>query len=261
MAPKPYHVESISKSFPRAPNDRLKVLDGISFRIEPGELLSILGPSGCGKTTLLKIIMGLVKTDSGAVYRGREIINYPDFDRAMVFQDINLLPWRTAIENIQFGLELKSKSTSAAPRIIEDILELVGLKDFRDYYPSQLSGGMKQRVGIARALVVEPSLLLLDEPFGSLDAITSETLQIELKRILRRTGQTAILVTHDIDEAILLGDRVIVLSEKPSSIKGTIQIKMIKKDLDPKIKLTSEFIEHKKQVWKLLRSENGKTTE
>jgi NitT/TauT family transport system ATP-binding protein len=240
-------IQNVSKSFITRDKktERLEVLRRISFSVKTGEFLCILGPSGCGKTTLLRIIDGLIQPDAGQVIIDGIPIQEPDYDRAFIFQEINLLPWRTVLDNVLLGLEFKGIEKKEAKDKALYYLELVGLYQFKDYYPYQLSGGMKQRVGIARALAVEPEILLSDEPFGFLDALTRESLQVELLRIIEQTKKTVVFVTHNIDEAIFLGDRVLVSSPRPAIIKRELKIDIERPRVLPDTKLTLTFSEKK----------------
>ena len=248
-------VVGVSKRFTlRGRPDPVVALDDVSFEIEQGEIVSLLGPSGCGKTTLLRIVLGLERATAGRVeVRGTRVIG-PGRDRGMVFQHADLLPWRTALENVAFGLE--AQHVPSAERRVRAMryLDLVGLADAADRHPSQLSGGMAQRVGIARALAIEPVVLLMDEPFGALDAQARELMQSELLRIHAETGKTILFVTHDIDEAILLSDRVVVLSSGPGRIRDIVPIDIPRPRVDvAAIRGGDEFQRKRYTVWLLLR--------
>ncbi|MBQ9155809.1 MAG: ABC transporter ATP-binding protein [Eubacterium sp.] len=213
------HISNLNKSF-----DDLKVLTDISLDIKKGEFLSVIGVSGCGKSTLLRIIGGLeTKTEGTLLVNGQEV-EKPSRKIGFVFQDHRLLPWLTVEENIKLALD---RNQPDADRLVKENLELVGLGDFAKSYPGQLSGGMAQRVAIARALSNKPDILLLDEPFGALDAMTRINMQQELRRIWQQEKITMILITHDIEEAIFLGERVVVLSSRPGRIKKTVPIEEI----------------------------------
>ena len=201
----------------------LPVLSRISLRIAPGELVSLLGPSGCGKSTLLRLVAGLETPTVGSVRADGEEITRPDPSRVVMFQDPTLYPWRTVRANVSLGLEARGLLRSQGHRV-EEALQLVGLTHFATAYPHQLSGGMAQRVSLARALVNDPKLLLLDEPLGKLDSMTRVSMQKELVSMWQRSGFTALLVTHDVDEALFMSNRVIVLSDRPASIKADITI-------------------------------------
>jgi sulfonate transport system ATP-binding protein len=216
-------IQSVTKSF-GSNGGRLPVLEDINLHITPGEFICVVGGSGCGKTTLLRIIAGLEGAYSGSVMLGETRIAGPGLDRGLVFQEHRLLPWLTVEKNIGFGIsDLPSGERSTR---IAHYVSLVGLGGFEHSYPHQLSGGMAQRVAIARALVSHPQLLLLDEPFGSLDALTRIRMQQELLRIWQAQQTTMIFVTHDIDEAIYLADRVVIMSPRPGTIKKVIRVEM-----------------------------------
>jgi NitT/TauT family transport system ATP-binding protein len=202
----------------------LNVLGGVSFEVRQGELVSIIGESGCGKTTLLRIIQGLVHLDSGSILVDDIPVSRPGRDRGFVFQHASLLPWRSAKHNVEFGLELQGVPPMERAKRSESLLNLVGLAHAADRYPHQLSGGMQQRIGLARALAIDPAILLMDEPFSALDAQTREALQDELLRIHAETEKTTLFVTHDLDEAIYLSDRVVVLAAKPGRVRQIVAI-------------------------------------
>jgi NitT/TauT family transport system ATP-binding protein len=237
----------------------LAVLRAVDFHVHTGELVSIVGPSGCGKSTLLNAVDGLVKVGHGDILVDGRRVTGPGPDRAMVFQHDSLFPWRTVVENVMYGLDLQGKLSRAERRgRALALIELVGLSGFAEHYPHELSGGMRQRVNIARALVMEPQLLLLDEPFAALDAQTREFMQVELLKILARARTTALFVTHQINEAVFLSDRVIVLSARPASVKAAIDI-----DLPPAralaLKHEPAFLALEQRIWRLLEQEAEKT--
>ena len=200
------------------------VLEDVSVIVHPGEFVTMIGPSGCGKTTLLHILDGLVAPSRGAVRVDERVVTGPGPDRAMVFQEAALLPWRTVLGNVVYGAECLGWDRASALRSARHWLEVVGLRDVPRHYPHELSGGMRQRVNLARALAVEPRILLMDEPFSSVDAQTREMLQAELMAILERTGTTVLFVTHDIAEAIYLADRVVVLTRSPGRIQQVVEV-------------------------------------
>ena len=228
-------------------------LNGVSFDVADGEFVALTGRSGCGKTTSLRIILGLEDQSSGTVeIAGREV-NGCGYDRGMVFQHAELLPWRTAIENVEFGLELKGMPRQERRAIASNMLDLVGLKQSADRRPHQLSGGMKQRVGLARALTTDPEVLLMDEPFGALDAQIREEMQTELIRLHEKTGKTVVFVTHDLDEAVLLADRVMVFSPH-GKIHEVVDIKIPRPRSDPiAIRGSEEFQSKRYHIWRLLK--------
>jgi NitT/TauT family transport system ATP-binding protein len=201
----------------------LPVLNRVSLRIEPGELVALLGPSGCGKSTLLRLLAGLDAPTIGTIHADGELITKPDPSRVVMFQDPTLYPWRTVKSNVSLGLEARGLLRSQGHRVGQ-ALDLVGLTTFASAYPHQLSGGMAQRVSLARALVNDPRLLLLDEPLGKLDSMTRITMQQELVSLWQRTGFSALLVTHDVEEALFMSNRVIVLSDRPATIKADILV-------------------------------------
>ncbi|ACB95679.1 ABC transporter ATP-binding protein [Beijerinckia indica] len=203
--------------------ENLRVLDHVDFTVEAGEFIALLGPSGCGKSTLLRLVAGLEQPLTGSIETGKGPILGPDPSRILVFQDPTLFPWRKVYDNIALGLEARGLLRQNRERVT-DVLRLVGLQNFANAYPHQLSGGMAQRVSLARALVNDPSLLLLDEPLGKLDALTRLSMQGEIVRLWRQAGFTALLVTHDIEEALLMATRVIVFSDRPARIKADIRV-------------------------------------
>jgi NitT/TauT family transport system ATP-binding protein len=259
-------LQNITKRFTVRPTREnpegavLTALDGISLDVSAGEFLTLVGPSGSGKTTLLDLLAGLTKPDTGKVLvDGREVIG-PGRDRAVVFQQYALFPWRTAAANVSFGLEGAGSdgrrfSRKERAQKAREYLELVGLGGFEDRYPHELSGGMKQRVAIARSLAYEPDVLLMDEPFAALDAQTREQLQSELLRIWSTTGKTIIFITHGIDEAVYLGQRVAVLSSRPGRLKQIVDIDLGDRSGDEDVRSDPAFVEHRHRVWSLLHDE------
>lgn len=227
------------------------VVDGIDLDVHKGEFISIVGLSGCGKSTFLYSIAGLLKPDSGTVYVDNQKISGPGPDRAVVFQTPSLLPWRTVWRNVTYGLELRGVRPAAAKIKAEYFIDLVGLNGFENYYPYQLSGGMQQRVNLARALLCDPEVLLLDEPFAALDAITREEMQQELLSICEITRKTIVMVTHQIDEAIFLSDKVLVFSARPAKIMDEIPI-TLPKPRKHGIKQDQHFCQSVKEIWALI---------
>ena len=232
----------------------VQALDRVSFTVRDGEIVALIGPSGCGKTTALRVAMGLDPSSSGRVtVDGREI-NGCGHDRGMVFQHAELLPWLNALQNVMFGLEMKGLRGSALRATAEKYLELVGLTDSQKRRPHQLSGGMKQRVGIARALAIDPSVLLMDEPFGALDAQTRESMQAELLEIHARTKKTILFVTHDLDEAVLIADRIVVMKHGRVTEIMNVPLKRPRPDLGL-VRGTPEFSETRYKVWRELHDD------
>jgi NitT/TauT family transport system ATP-binding protein len=205
-------------------NTRLTALAGVNLQVMDGEFVSIVGPSGCGKTTFLSVVDGLIAASAGRILVEGKAVTKPGPDRAVVFQDASLLPWRTVLGNVVYGLECQGVDKGAAKTRASHFIDMVGLSGFENHYPYELSGGMQQRVNLARALVMDPKILLMDEPFASLDAQTREAMQEELLQIWAKAGKTVLFVTHQIDEAIYLSDRVVVFSSRPGKVKEVIPV-------------------------------------
>jgi len=246
-------------------NDRpqeLLALENVNLQIKQGEFLVILGPSGCGKSTFLDMIGGLSKPDDGSILIDGKPIQGPGFDRGVVFQQYALFPWRTAAENVEFGLEAQNVAKTERGKISREYLSLVGLRGFEDRYPYELSGGMKQRVAIARALAFNPEVLLMDEPFAALDAQTRETLQKSLLRIKEETQKTIVFITHSIDEAVFLADRVAVMTARPGTIKEIIEVPISRaRRLEDDVQSTPEFIKTRHDLWQTLKEEVDRAQE
>jgi NitT/TauT family transport system ATP-binding protein len=238
---------------------KLSVLDGLDLAVREGELVAIVGPSGCGKSTFLGAVDGLVTLTGGEITVDGAVVTGPGADRAMVFQNDSLFPWRTVAKNVAYGLELhkKLKKEQIQARV-NQLIELVGLKGFNNHFPHELSGGMRQRVNIARALAPDPALLLLDEPFAALDQQTREFMQVELLKILARAGKTALFITHQIDEAVFLADRVAVFSARPATIKEIVEIDL-PRDRGLEIKMQPKFRALQDRIWRLIEEEAEKT--
>jgi len=225
------------------------IFQGLSIDVNPGEFLSIIGPSGCGKTTMLNLLSGFVHPDSGSVRLRGEPIAPEDPHFGYVFQQPTLFPWLSTVENVEFGLKMNAKLTPSEMREkARTYLDLVGLSSFANYLPRQLSGGMQQRVSLARALVMEPHLLLMDEPFGALDAITRETMNDELLRLWDELGQTVVFITHHIDEAIYLSDRILVLNRPPRGIATELISELPRPRSGPVTRTSELFWQYKKQL-------------
>ncbi|AMV70547.1 ABC transporter ATP-binding protein [Desulfuromonas carbonis] len=240
--PRALAIDQLQKSF-QVNGDEIVALEQVDLAIEPGEFVSIVGSSGCGKSTLLRIVAGLETSSAGSVRLGDKTIFSPSLERGMVFQEHRLLPWLTVVENVAFGLG--RKLTVEQQRSVDEHIELVGLEKFARAYPDQLSGGMAQRAAIARALVTRPELLLLDEPFGALDALTRIQMQEEILRIWEVEKTTMVLVTHDIDEAIFLGDRVVIMSSRPGTIKKILPVNLPR----PRDRSSYDFVQIRKEIY------------
>lgn len=247
-------IRDLTKLFQGHTGAPLLALDTVNLEIQSGEFVAFVGPSGCGKTTMLRIIQGLDNASSGQIIIDGKAVTGPGHDRGFVFQQYGLLPWLTAGQNLAFALQAKGMAASARGGAIDRALELVGLKGFADHYPHQLSGGMQQRVGIARALAVEPDMLLMDEPFGALDALTREVLQNEMLQLTERMRKTVLFVTHSVDEAVCLADRVVVMSPRPGRVREVVPIDIPRPRaaLGPTIREHSEYIHKRGLIWDLL---------
>ena len=232
----------------------LEVLKDISVEIGRGEFISVVGPSGCGKTTFLRIVGGLESADAGEVrLDGRRIVE-PGPDRGFVFQQDNLLPWRRVLANVEIGPEIGGWNNAEQRRKTQDLLRLVGLSGFEDYYPRQLSGGMRQRVNLARALAVDPEILLMDEPFSALDAQTREIMQTELLRVWQEGLKTVLFVTHQIDEAVYLSDRVFVFARRPGRINEIVEIDL-PRPRPLSIKRSPQFVAYVDRIWSMIEED------
>jgi NitT/TauT family transport system ATP-binding protein len=239
---------------------KLVALQGLNLDVFPGEFVTIVGPSGCGKSTFLNVVAGLMPAAGGEVLIGGKPVRGPGPERAMVFQDYGLLPWRTVERNVQFGLEMQGRLDEKGRQQAQHFIELVGLEGFEQAYPRELSGGMRQRVGLARALAIEPSILLMDEPFAAIDLITRELMQEELARIIAATGKTVVFITHSVDEAITLGDRIVVISARPGRVKAVHPVNLPRPRNKQEIRSSPEYLELRAQVWEELSSEVRLTT-
>ncbi|MFT4393650.1 ABC transporter ATP-binding protein [Gordonia lacunae] len=247
-------LRGVRKTFRSADREEFVALDDVSIAAPEGEFLVLVGPSGSGKSTLLDLVGGLTQPTSGEILLDGKKIVGPGLDRGIVFQQYALLPWRTARGNIEFGLEAKGVGRRERRAIADEYLALVGLTGFGDHHPHELSGGMKQRVAIARSLAYDPEVLLMDEPFAALDAQTRESLQDELRRIWTTTGKTILFITHGIDEAIYLGNRVAVLTERPGRIKEVLEIDLDREDVED-LRSTEQFRDYRHRIWLSLRPE------
>jgi NitT/TauT family transport system ATP-binding protein len=233
---------------------RLEVLDIERFSVREGEFVTVVGPSGCGKSTFLHIVGGFIKAEGGSIRVYDREVSGPGPDRGMMFQEFALFPWRTVAGNVEWGLEVQGVPKAEREAIVRKYLELMDLTGFRNHPPAEISGGMKQRVALARVLAFDPKVLLMDEPFGALDAQTREVMQEELTRLWERTGKTIVFVTHDIEEAVYLGDRVVVLTARPARVKEEVPIKL-PRPRDITVKKSVQCLEHRNRIWDLIRSE------
>jgi NitT/TauT family transport system ATP-binding protein len=250
-------VEDLTVGYHTRSQGSLIALRDVSLAVEPGEFITILGPSGCGKTTLLSVVAGIVEPWGGRALAHGKPVTAPGPDRAMVFQSYALMPWRTVRGNVRFGLQFQNRKLprQESERRIQHYIDLVGLSGFESAYPYQLSGGMQQRVGIARALVSEPEILLADEPFGAVDAMTREAMQGEMERIIAESGQTVLFITHSIDEAITLGDRIVVISHRPGTVEDIIDVDLPRPRTERELTELPRYQEIRKHIWSLLRGE------
>lgn len=240
-------IDNVKKVF-NGRNGEMVALNGVSLDIYENEFICVIGPSGCGKSTLLNMIAGLGETSSGKIYVDDNEVVGPGPERGVVFQQYALFPWLTVLKNVEFGLKLKGMKQQEATEVAEKYLKMVDLQDFANSYPKELSGGMKQRVAIARAYAVNPEVLLMDEPFGALDAQTRTQLQSELLETWEKERKTCFFITHDVDEAIILAQRVIIMSARPGRVKEIVNID-IPYPRTQETKMTQEFIELKNYIW------------
>jgi NitT/TauT family transport system ATP-binding protein len=244
----------------RPPRGRpVLALSDISLEIRPREFLALLGPSGCGKSTLLYLVGGFLPIEGGRILVEGKPVAAPGPDRGIVFQHFALFPWKSVRSNILYGLERQGLPRAEREKRAQAFIDMVGLRGFEDSYPSQLSGGMKQRTAIARTLAIDPEVLLMDEPFGALDAQTRSIMQTELLKIWQRSPKTVIFVTHDVQEAVYLAERVAVMSARPGRIKAIVETKFPNRD--PSILRTKEFVEKVDELWNLVRDEAIKAQE
>jgi len=255
VAPRGLHVAGLVKDY-RVRRGSRRALDGVDLHVDPGEFVAIVGASGCGKSTLLRVVAGLEEPSAGAVDIDGDAILGPGPDRGMVFQSYTLFPWRTVAENVAFGLECSSMPRKQRKARVEELLGIVGLAAYAKSLPNELSGGMRQRVAIARALAPSPDILLLDEPFGALDAQTRRSMQEFLHTVWRRTESTILFVTHDIDEALYLGQRVYVLASHPGRVRTVIDVPF-GASRGPAVKRDPRFLDLRDEIEDLLDSADG----
>jgi ABC-type nitrate/sulfonate/bicarbonate transport system ATPase subunit len=255
-------IQGVSKIYQKTVKDsttEIEALSNVDLSIRANEFLSIIGPSGCGKTTLLKMIDGLIPYDSGSISINGKKIHGPGPDRAVVFQTFALLPWRTVLANVEFSLEFRRIPPKQRTDIARDYLTRVGLSDFANHYPHELSGGMQQRAGLARALAVSPEILLMDEPFGAVDAQTRQLLQEELLELWQRERKTVIFITHSMDEAVYLSDRVVVMTPRPGRVAEVLDVPLPRPRLTDAVRRDPKFVDLTNYIWRSLKSamENG----
>lgn len=253
-APPKVEISGLTKCYPTREGAPATVLDNIDLQIPAGQFVCIVGASGCGKTTFIKIIDGLTNISSGEVKIDGRSVTSPGPERGFVFQNDSLFPWRTVRDNVIFGLEMQGKKRADAVRDSQEMIKLVGLSGFGDHYPHELSGGMRQRVNLARALAVDPDVLMMDEPFAALDAQTREIMQRELLKIWEQRKKTVIFITHQIDEAVYLADRVLVFTARPGRIKADIPINF-DRPRNLNLKRTPEFTALTGHIWNLIEEE------
>jgi NitT/TauT family transport system ATP-binding protein len=250
-------VAGLRKSYSKN-GQPLQILDVERFAAREGEFITVIGPSGCGKSTFLHIMGGFIPAEAGSIRVYGTEVKGPGPDRGMMFQEFALFPWKTVAGNVAWGLEAQGAPRAQIDQVVAKYLEMTGLADFRNHYPAELSGGMKQRVALARVLAFDPKVLLMDEPFGALDAQTRETMQEEVTRLWERTKKTIVFVTHDIEEAVYLGDRVVVLSARPGRIKEEVKIEL-PRPRGLEIKKSMQCHEYRNHVWDMIRSESQRT--
>jgi NitT/TauT family transport system ATP-binding protein len=261
LKPSLISVKEVTKSFPKkgatgGRDERFNVLGGVTFELKSGSFTSVIGPSGCGKTTLLRIIDGLIQPDSGEVVFNGEPVTDPPSKMGFVFQQFGLLPWRTILKNVELGLELRGFNPSERERIAEKYIAVVGLKGFENHYVHEISAGMQQRVGLARALAIDPDVLLMDEPFASVDEQTREILQRQLLQIVKGTvPKTTLFVTHNVDEAIALSDEIVLLGTRPAKVKEVVSVNLPPERWTYDIRSEPRYGKLWQKIWKFLENE------
>lgn len=247
-------IENVSVQF-KTNGEIITALQEVNLSVNENEFVCVMGPSGCGKTTLLNAVAGMLHPTTGSIKIGDREVDKPSPERAVVFQDDAVFPWMTVEDNIAFSLKMQKKSKQEIEEIVNYFIDLVGLKDFQKAWPKQLSGGMKKRVDIARAYAANPKVLLLDEPFGPLDIMTKEYLQVELRKLWLKAPRTIIFITHDLEEALFLGDKVVVMTPRPGKIHSVYETNF-PKDRDVSIKTSATFIEYRKRIRAILKQED-----
>lgn len=246
-------LQNVTKTYTQR-GTRFEALHDVSLQVGDGEFISIVGASGCGKTTLLRIVDSLIAPTSGEIRVDGRPVDKPGPDRGFVFQQDALFPWRTVLDNVTFGLEVQGRGKAAARARADGLVKLVGLAGFEHHFPHELSGGMRQRANLARALTIDPAILLMDEPFASLDSQTREIMQSELLRIWRTNRKTVLFVTHQIDEAVYLADRVVVMTSRPGQIKAILPV-TIPRPRELSVKRRPEFLEIVDTIWAMIEQE------
>jgi NitT/TauT family transport system ATP-binding protein len=247
-------IEGLSHSYGSRHGPGVVALDNISLDIRPNEFHALLGPSGCGKSTLLYLIGGFLPVQTGSIETPRGLVTAPGPERGIVFQNFALFPWKTVLQNVLYGLQKQRLSRAEAEERARDYINLVHLTGFENSYPSQLSGGMQQRAAIARTLAVDPEILLMDEPFGALDAQTRRVMQEELRAIWQRSRKTVVFVTHDVQEAVFLADRISIMSARPGRIQHVIDVGLDRQDGE-ELLTRPEFLETSERIWRLVRDQ------
>ena len=252
-------VKNLNKCY-RVREGDLPALSAVDLEVAEGEFVSIVGPSGCGKSTLLYILGGFIRADSGAIEVGGKPVTGPGTDRGVVFQEYALFPWLTVTQNIRYGLEMTGVARREREETVRRLVRTIGLEGFEHRFPRELSGGMKQRVAIARTLAYDPNILLLDEPFGALDAQTRETMQDELLRLWQATRKTVVMVTHDVNEAVYLSDRVLVMSQRPGRMVAKFSIAIDRSGNRETTMLNADFNAVRNEVWLAVRRQVAATS-
>jgi len=247
-------ASSVIKRYERN-GSSLSIVEIAEFAVREGEFVTVIGPSGCGKSTFLHIVGGFIPPESGSIRVYGKEVKGPGPDRGMMFQEFALFPWKTVAGNIAWGLEAQGWEKHRIEETVNKSLDMIGLTDFRNHYPAELSGGMKQRAALARVLAFDPKVLLMDEPFGALDAQTREAMQEELMNLWERTKKTVVFVTHDIDEAVFLADRVVVLTARPARIREEVKIDL-PRPRDIAVRKSVQLLEYRNYIWDLIRSES-----
>ncbi len=251
-------IDGVGKTFRwrnKGVAEEVVALGKVDFTVRSNEFLAVIGPSGCGKTTLLRTVAGLIKPDRGEIRVGGRPVTGPGEDRAVVFQHFGLFPWKTVVDNVKFPLRMRGVPDKEAAATARANLKKVGLEGFERSYPHQLSGGMQQRVGLARALATDARILLMDEPFGAIDAQTREFMQEQLMKLWDENKKTVVFVTHDLDEAVSLADRILVLSRRPSRVRAVVDVDLPRPRWDYDVRSEPAFAEARRTIWEMLRSD------